>query len=160
MVTQNTLRTRGGKQIFLYENTRKFVNVVDLHKCLKQIKLPVSLNTCAPCSVPPSYISRVERGGWHLCVIAWHAMANFFLNHLVVVLRKDHFFKEKYESLYHRINRSFLSSFNFFCRIVTRFLAISRLMRLSERRIAHWSHWEINEKSESDKREDNYYFQT
>ena len=45
MVTQNTLRTLVGKEVF-YENQFIFATVVDLSKCLKQFK--VSLHICAP----------------------------------------------------------------------------------------------------------------
>ena len=51
MVTRNTLRT--WKKV----KKNEFVTAVDLNKCLKQIKLPVYLYTCAPILELPSNIS-------------------------------------------------------------------------------------------------------
>ena len=52
MVTQNMLRTCEGKQD-LSEINFEFVTL-DLSKSLEQIKLPISLHTCAPISELPS----------------------------------------------------------------------------------------------------------
>ena len=56
MVAQNTLRTRDGKWVFS-EDDCKFATDVVLNKRLKQIKLPILLNTCAPISELTSNIS-------------------------------------------------------------------------------------------------------
>ena len=47
MVTQNTLRTYEEKRDFFEINFR-FATALDLNKCLKQIKLTISLHACAP----------------------------------------------------------------------------------------------------------------
>ena len=48
MVAQDNLGTRGGKQAF-----SKIVSAVDLNKCLKRLKIPISPHTCAPISELP-----------------------------------------------------------------------------------------------------------
>ena len=55
--TQNTLRTWEGYQEFLISNFI-FATAIDLYKCLKQIKLPISLYTCAP--IAPFDISTMD----------------------------------------------------------------------------------------------------
>ena len=60
-VTQNTLRTREGKSLIYKFFFFKFAAFVDLNKGLKQIKLLISLHTCAPISELPSYI-RTQMG--------------------------------------------------------------------------------------------------
>ena len=49
MVTLTILRTYS-----IFWNLFKFATYVDLNKCLKQIKLPISLRTCAPITELPS----------------------------------------------------------------------------------------------------------
>ena len=56
MVTQNILRKCEGNH-YISEEKCQIVTVPDLNKCLKQIKLPISLYTCAPISVLPSDLS-------------------------------------------------------------------------------------------------------
>ena len=56
MVSLNTLRSCVGNQVFLKMHF-KLVTSVDLKKCLKHIKLPILLDTCAPTSKLPSNIS-------------------------------------------------------------------------------------------------------
>ena len=41
MVTRNTLRTRERKKVFFLNNF-KFMTIVDINKCLKQVELPIS----------------------------------------------------------------------------------------------------------------------
>ena len=53
MVTYDTLRTCEGKHVF-FKIDLKFETAVDLNKCLKQIKLPISTYSCAPISELPS----------------------------------------------------------------------------------------------------------
>ena len=55
MVTQITLRTFQGKQVYSYVN----VTIVDLNKCFKQAKLPFLLYACAPFSELPSEICTI-----------------------------------------------------------------------------------------------------
>ena len=49
MVTQNVLRTCKEKQVYSEMNFN-FPTALARNKCLKQIKLPISLHTCAPIS--------------------------------------------------------------------------------------------------------------
>ena len=59
LVTRSMLRMCEGKEIFV-ENSFKFPTVLDLNKCLKHIKLPISLQ-CAYYKLPP-IISSMEYG--------------------------------------------------------------------------------------------------
>ena len=60
MVTQNVLRTCEGKRV-LSEIDSKLATALALNKCLKQIKLPKLLLTCATISMLPSSISTIHR---------------------------------------------------------------------------------------------------
>ena len=45
----------------MFQNHFKFLHGVDLNKCLTQIKLPISLHTCAPTSELLSNISTMQQ---------------------------------------------------------------------------------------------------
>ena len=47
MVTRNMVRRCEGKYVFS-KNKFNFATTVDVNKCLTQIRLPISLYTCAP----------------------------------------------------------------------------------------------------------------
>ena len=63
MVTHKRLRE--GKRVFC-ENNARFAVVVDLNKCLNQIKLPILLDTCAPFPELPLNISTMSDSICHL----------------------------------------------------------------------------------------------
>ena len=59
MVTQNVYRTHEGKHVFF-----RFLNALDLNKCLKQIKEPRSLHTYAPNAELPTNINTMASTGF------------------------------------------------------------------------------------------------
>ena len=90
MVTQNTLRTSEGNPDFP-EIDFIIATALDLNKCFKQIKLPVSNPTSAPIFELPPYISTMilsvsvkqgkKRKG-HRKVALFHARLNLFTDYL------------------------------------------------------------------------------
>ena len=67
MVTQNKLRTREGKQVYL-ENNVKFSIAVELNKCFIQIKLSIFTAHISdlPFDICTMYIKEHERKKKHL----------------------------------------------------------------------------------------------
>ena len=59
MVTQKQMRTRVGNQYFSQINVI-YTTALDLNKCLKQIKLTISLYTCVPISDTRSKTNMVK----------------------------------------------------------------------------------------------------
>ena len=55
------MRTHRGKWIFSEEEKTPFLSAFDVNKCLKQIRQPRSLQTCAPISEWPFHISTMGK---------------------------------------------------------------------------------------------------